>query len=687
MGFLDSGSGREKKRRMNRLDLQAVTIKSDGLATQGVTHDDFEYHAYNACSNSNEQPQFTSFYVAWQSQNFGVGFNEYLGKCGGKDSNATSKSVPEVSSPYVNVVNPDKRMNSKGLNHKPIVPSDVNRPSKPRGRPKGAKNRFRSVKVKVPSPRSTSAGAGAILKRLRCSKIDGKGKSRSVASSMEDKYGKRFKAINTPVDDALSKVLDRINYDNSIPADMVFKEGVSDKVKGYCMKPSKGYCSINGNDGSFINKPLKPISSDVNDSIEYKEGGVDDVVDPCLASNDTGKSKVADGEHFGSEGVRKTNGDVLNGGKDDSAFVFGKTQNSKGILKKPPIGLTSVQFGPSLFYKVGNAWSSYNAGVKALKSDGSINTGSFAEKMKKGVEDRELQMNFAPQCVSKSRDGARRVAILVEDIKKGSEACALQLYGYFFDTSMDYRVVNVNLSKMWRAYGVSDITKTNADLPNYIEIEYPQFGNRPARVGKPRTEEEIAAKVISNALKVNVNVSPNVNVGKADDDGFTTVGRNNKPIINQSSVKQNDMKYRNSGSSNKQVFYKQGPNQQFRVGNSKSQAMGDKRNGKVSNNNNSNKGGPGNMINSNKSAIAVVSRNSGLVQKPALSTKYNDNFKPRVLVRGSGSNANLKSASVEHIPIANSYQAFEDHDMIDKEEAFNDVAKKEYDITVWPMLK
>ena len=67
--------------------------------------------------------------------------------------------------------------------------------------------------------------------------------------------------------------------------------------------------------------------------------------------------------------------------------------------------------------------------------------------MKKGVEDRELQMNFAPQCVSKSSDGARRVAISVEDIKKGSEACALQLYEYFVGTSMDYRVVNANLSK------------------------------------------------------------------------------------------------------------------------------------------------------------------------------------------------------------------------------------------------
>lgn len=68
-------------------------------------------------------------------------------------------------------------------------------------------------------------------------------------------------------------------------------------------------------------------------------------------------------------------------------------------------------------------------------------------------------MSFAPQCVSKNSDGSRRVAISLEDIKKGSEACALQLYGYFVGTSMDYRVVNENLSRMWRVHGIYDITK------------------------------------------------------------------------------------------------------------------------------------------------------------------------------------------------------------------------------------
>ncbi|PWA54915.1 hypothetical protein CTI12_AA432080 [Artemisia annua] len=83
-------------------------------------------------------------------------------------------------------------------------------------------------------------------------------------------------------------------------------------------------------------------------------------------------------------------------------------------------------------------------GVKAVNADGSINIESFAEKMKQGMEDRELLMNYEPQF--------------------SSEACSLQLYGYFVGTSMDYRIVNSNLSKMWRVYGIDGITKTSSGV-------------------------------------------------------------------------------------------------------------------------------------------------------------------------------------------------------------------------------
>nr|GFA97263.1 hypothetical protein CTI12_AA215700 [Tanacetum cinerariifolium] len=84
--------------------------------------------------------------------------------------------------------------------------------------------------------------------------------------------------------------------------------------------------------------------------------------------------------------------------------------------------------------------------------------------MRKGAEDRELQMKFVPRFVSNQSNGTNRIAISAKDIKNESEACALHLYGYFVGTSMDYRVVNANVSRMWRVYGIAEITKTSSGL-------------------------------------------------------------------------------------------------------------------------------------------------------------------------------------------------------------------------------
>ncbi|GJR66790.1 reverse transcriptase zinc-binding domain-containing protein [Tanacetum coccineum] len=358
-------------------------------------------------------------------------------------------------------------MKAEGLSQKSFVPSDGNKGSRPRGRPKGVKNRVRSVKVKVQSPGSASVGAGALLKCLGNLKIAGKGRSRSDASPMFES-GKRPNSCNSPVDDALIKVLDKIAYDKNISDRMVFNEGVKDSVDsiGNVVKDTSFY-SIKGNDGSFIKKPLDPPIVGVNDASVCMENKGDvgmGGVDPCIVSNGTSKLNMADVEHIKVENTRKTIKVVLMKDKEDSAFVFGKRHSQKGILNNPPVGLSKVQFGPSLFYKSSNVWSFGLFGMNNSKTDRPINIESFAEKMKKGVEDRELQMNLSPQCVSKNSNGSRRISISMEYIKKGSKACALQLYGYFVGTSMDYKVVNANLSRMWRVHGISDITKTSAGL-------------------------------------------------------------------------------------------------------------------------------------------------------------------------------------------------------------------------------
>ncbi|GJV17947.1 RNA-directed DNA polymerase, eukaryota, reverse transcriptase zinc-binding domain protein [Tanacetum coccineum] len=249
----------------------------------------------------------------------------------------------------------------------------------------------------------------------------GKGRIRNDSSPVDVRKGKRPNSSANPVDDVLTKVLYRIAYDKSVSEQMVFNEGVNDGNMKVC-KAIKSGSSIYRNDGSFIKDHIEPVVTNV--------------------------------EHVVDESVRKANKDVMEGGKGNSAFVFGDVQRNKGILKKPSIGLTSVHFGPNLFQKAGSSkvWNASNVGV---------NIKSFAKKMKRGVEDRELQINFVPEFVSKQSDGVRRIEISEEDIKVGSKDCYLQLYGYFVGTSMDYRVVNANLSRMWRAFDIENITKTS----------------------------------------------------------------------------------------------------------------------------------------------------------------------------------------------------------------------------------
>ncbi|PWA92890.1 hypothetical protein CTI12_AA077870 [Artemisia annua] len=252
----------------------------------------------------------------------------------------------------------------------------------------------------------------------------------------------------------------------------------------------------NSNDGSFINDPIVkipivstqsvPVAKSCGPETDMDLGGIGDVgnaTDVHISSKDgmtcakTGMDCDIAGPSVGvvqpSIGVvgnaSVANSNVMDGianGRGSSEFEFGKNDGAKGILKKPVVPLLSMQFGsnvmgnpffknfgksgvngwnssegnlfgPSLFHKLGNnnVWTAKNSGVKAVNADGSIND-----------------------------NGTRRIQFSVDDIKVGSEACSLQLYGYFVGTSMDYRIVNSNLSKMWRVYGIDGITKTSSGV-------------------------------------------------------------------------------------------------------------------------------------------------------------------------------------------------------------------------------
>ncbi|GKF10817.1 RNA-directed DNA polymerase, eukaryota, reverse transcriptase zinc-binding domain protein [Tanacetum coccineum] len=109
------------------------------------------------------------------------------------------------------------------------------------------------------------------------------------------------------------------------------------------------------------------------------------------------------------------------------------------------------------------------------------------------------------------------------------------------------------------------------ELPNVLEIEYPAIGDRPGRIGKlivkyqwkppqcshcktfghstsackvrPRTEDEVAAKVLKEALKVDKDSYVKVRGDNNDNDGFVEVGKKNKPMSVQSGLKYNEQAY------------------------------------------------------------------------------------------------------------------------------------------------
>ncbi|GJX98699.1 hypothetical protein Tco_0355718, partial [Tanacetum coccineum] len=78
--------------------------------------------------------------------------------------------------------------------------------------------------------------------------------------------------------------------------------------------------------------------------------------------------------------------------------------------------------------------------------------------------------------------------------------------------------------------------------------------------------------------------------------------------------------------------------------------------------------------------------NLGMVQKPSLNSRYNANFQPKVLIRGSGSHKSEDTLG-ENVPVANSFQVLEDQNMVDKEEIFINSIDNKYKNVVWPKLQ
>nr|GEV07618.1 hypothetical protein [Tanacetum cinerariifolium] len=263
-----------------------------------------------------------------------------------------------------------------------------------------------------------------------------------------------------------------------------------------------------------------------------------------------------------------------------------------------------------------------------------------------GVEDKELQMNFAPQCVFKNSDGSRSIAISMEDIKKGSES--------WHYNSM---VILIWLEKVKPS--IIPIWVCNYSIPkelcngNYI-------GKIFSEVGKPMLMDKLTKEIcLKNSGKLDfARVLVEVSALEELPHSLVEYPQIGSFQQNKSSNPIRQSYWKSKGVNGGNYKMKQG----YKKGNTKN-------------------------VDSVKKPDVLPNANFKLVQKSPFSSKYNENFSPKVLVRGSSSTSNVVNTMVEDIPIANSFQALSDQDITDHEGDFINGADEEYVNIILPKLK
>nr|GEW54661.1 hypothetical protein [Tanacetum cinerariifolium] len=582
---------------------------------------------------------------------------------------------------------------------------------------------------------------------VRSAKVSGRARERVDRSLVDFRGGKRVSAA--PANDEISQVLSNIKDGNI--SHLKFDIGSSSDISDSLNKVDVMNKSINENDDSFIKVLLENFSRNEQGSLVAKSCGLKTSLDH------SGMGDVGSGisnEHISIKDVVDTgvvhenSQDGIACNKGGRGFVFGKNEVSNGIFNSP--------VGPFFNVKFSNIPSS-NPFVKksGIPKD---------EKLKQGTEEIALKMEYVPNSVSKLENGNRRIIFSAKEVYKDGQSCALQLYGYFIGTTMDYRVVRGNLIRMWRVYDIEEITKTNFgiyyfkfkseegmkkvlesgpwliqnvsivlnvwepgicgigkimsgvgkpllmdnmtrerclkkagkidfarvlvevsaedELPNILKIEYPPLV-------RPRTEEEIAAKTLRDVLKVG---NSDLNgKGKSVDvnHGFTLVGRKNKPVTSQNSMSQTK-----SGGNNRWGGRVQS-NVMQRNGNfgGKFNNVGHRRGGglvqrnKFHQKSNFDAGSmkAGRKSNNNKPSFQEVNKKP-MVDKPILASTFNHKFRPKVLVRGSGSAMVMDNSLKEDILVKNSFDVHNSKE-VDGEDLGGINVNDEFNSKVWLKLK
>ncbi|GJU16783.1 RNA-directed DNA polymerase, eukaryota, reverse transcriptase zinc-binding domain protein [Tanacetum coccineum] len=200
------------------------------------------------------------------------------------------------------------------------------------------------------------------------------------------------------------------------------------------------------------------------------------------------------------------------------------------------------------------------------------------------------------------------------------------------------------------------------DLPSSLEISYPPIGNRPAKVGVLDVKYQWKPPLCTHCKK-NWPASSLMNLGQVRGGGQSN--RGGRVQMNSRQGYSNEQR-RNGGFVQRSQYQQRGN----------------------SNVGNANKNGKSGVMNRSISKLSVNDPFKGsLVDKPALASTYTQNFRPGVLVRGSGS-ANADTSSFrEDVPVKNSFQVLDDQMMKDKEECVLESMDEEYKSDIWLKLK
>ncbi|PWA51582.1 hypothetical protein CTI12_AA463000 [Artemisia annua] len=447
---------------------------------------------------------------------------------------------------------------------------------------------------------------------------------------------------------------------------------------------------------------------------------------------------------------------VLNGIANDMGgrgFEFGNNDKAKGILKKPIGPMFSVQFGKnninnpfvkSTLGQNGSAWNT--SGINGLRkpvlsNQYTADADRFTEKLKQGSEEMALKMEYTPNAISKSEMVIGGFSFWLKKYLRVDRLVRCNFMGTLWGHLWIIECIGKIISGVGKPMVMDRMTKerclkkagkldfarvlvevnANEDLPSILEIEYPPLGNRPAKIGKlevkyqwkpplcthcktfghttlsckvrPRTDQEVKAKTEEMNVSGAYVSKANGNVGDVDNEGFSTVGKRNKPVSSnvkntgsQNSNAQNASKYGVSrGTVGKSVMSNQGNGMNQKKFQPKSKSNGDdsnkvKRGGDILSKNPSS---------NSKQSNSFVKKNAGTSNEPkSLHQLSKDpHFKPTLLVRGSGSKTSSKAVAKEAIPLSNAFQVLTDEEM---EQCTGDddlIAKKESDNNSWRALK